>query len=1505
VVPIYNILYVDDEQSLLEIGKLFLEEGGLFTVDIITSARAALALMETKTYDAIVSDYQMPFMDGIGLLKTVRSLGNTIPFILFTGRGREEIVIQALNEGANFYLQKGGDPDAQFAELSHKIQTAIEHHRAAEKIQSLNRLYSVLSATSKAIFHIRTASDFFPEICRILVETGGFRMAWIGLADPYHCSIPPVAHAGHVDGYLDDINISTEDVPRGRGPTGTAYREGKYYFSNDIERDPRMEPWRENALKRGYRSNAAFPFALGTKNAGVLSLYAPVPGFFDPQVIELLQELAVDIAFALRTIDDRSARIEADTALRKTEEKIRESEEFLRTVITEAREGIVVYDRDLRILLWNRSMEELTGMPAEAVLGRPTIELFPFLKEQGIDVLMKKALAGTAAESDDIRFHISSTGKKGWSKGIYSPNRDAYGSIIGVIGIVRDITARKTAEYALQKSEQRYRNIVEDQTEFISRFLPDGTHVFVNEAYCRYFGVNRDGILGHRFLPEIPAGDQTRVNQFFRSLTPDHPVDSIEHRILMPDGSVRWQRWSDRAIFDASGKLIEYQSVGRDITERKRAEEALQKSEGNYRGVIENLQDVFYRADTAGNITMVSPSVTDVFGYGSAEEVIGLNLARDFYKDPANRRNFLDAINKTGSVKNFEAALKKKDGSTVIVSTSAHYYRDPDGSILGIEGIAKDITEQKQAEEALWQEQLFSSSVLDSLPGIFYLYSYPECRLLLWNRQHETIFGFTPEEMKGRHITDWHVPEGREAVMNAIEMVMQKGQASMDAFLVAKDGRHIPFFLTGVRFESRGQSYLMGVGTDITGRRQAEDALRSAYEQIAASEEELRAQFEELKKAEDALRESERKFQGIVKGSPIPQFVIDNNHRVVSWNRALEEYSGVKAKDVLGTTRAWKAFYDHERPVLSNLLVDDNKKKIAELYAGKFRESRYVEDAYEVADFFPRMGEQGTWLYFTASALKDSAGNIVGAVETLEDITDRRRAEDALRASFEQITASEEELRAQFEELKKSEDKLRKSEEKYRNILENIQDVYYRSDTAGNLIDASPSALALFGYESFDEIIGKPIADTFYLNKDERNKFLTLLKKTGSVQDYEIQLRKKDGTPVVVSTASHFYLGARGEVAGIEGIFRDITEKKRMERDLLDSARRLSEIISFLPDATFAIDRDGTVIAWNRAMEEMTGIPAGQILGQGNYVYAVPFYGTRRPLLIDLVFSPTEEVVKNYTFVEVNGKVLTAETTNATPRGKEAILWGKAAPLYDRQGNVTGALESIRDITDRRRGEEALAAANRKLKLLSGITRHDISNQLTTLRGHISYVKKTNPDNVTGDHLRKIAAAAQHIASMIRFTREYEEIGASAPVWQNCHTLVDTAVSQVQVGKIAIINEIPAGDELFADPMIVRVFANLTDNAVRHGGKITAIRFFSQTCADGQLIVCEDNGDGIPSDEKEQIFVQGFGKNTGMGLFLAREILAITDSTIRESGEPGKGTRFEILVPRGSYRVQG
>jgi signal transduction histidine kinase len=156
---------------------------------------------------------------------------------------------------------------------------------------------------------------------------------------------------------------------------------------------------------------------------------------------------------------------------------------------------------------------------------------------------------------------------------------------------------------------------------------------------------------------------------------------------------------------------------------------------------------------------------------------------------------------------------------------------------------------------------------------------------------------------------------------------------------------------------------------------------------------------------------------------------------------------------------------------------------------------------------------------------------------------------------------------------------------------------------------------------------------------------------------------------------------------------------------------------------------------------------------------------------------------------------------------------------------------------------------------------------------------------------------------MLKFTKEYEKIGVNAPAWQDCSTLVDSAAKEAPLGQIMVKNELPAGAEVYADPLVARVFYNLMDNAIRYGGKITTIRFSVEGRDGDHIVVCEDDGMGVPAEEKEKIFERGFGKNTGLGLTLSKEILSITGITIRENGEPGKGARFEMTVPKGAYRL--
>ncbi|MDP3396544.1 MAG: PAS domain S-box protein [Methanoregula sp.] len=350
--------------------------------------------------------------------------------------------------------------------------------------------------------------------------------------------------------------------------------------------------------------------------------------------------------------------------------------------------------------------------------------------------------------------------------------------------------------------------------------------------------------------------------------------------------------------------------------------------------------------------------------------------------------------------------------------------------------------------------------------------------------------------------------------------------------------------------------------------------------------------------------------------------------------------------------------------------------------------------------------------------------------------------------------------------------------------------------------------------------------------------------------------------------------------------FIDLTERKVAEAALKESEERLRTIILSMQFGIVIIDaQTHTILEANDKALEMIGGTSESVAGSVCHRFICP---------AELGKCPVTDLGQN---IDSSERVLLNLRGEKLPILKSVIritLGGKDV-----------LIESFIDITERKKAEEALALASKKLALLSGITRHDINNQLTILMGYLIILQKKQPDPSFSDYFQKVSTAAQRISSMIEFTKEYEKIGVKAPAWQDCRILVDTAVKQAPLGQVVVKNDLPTGAELFADPLIVKVFYNLMDNAVRYGGKITTIRFFVQEHEGNHVVICEDDGDGVVAQEKEKIFQRGFGKNTGLGLALSKEILEITGISIAENGEPGKGARFEMVVPKGAWRMTG
>ena len=210
--------------------------------------------------------------------------------------------------------------------------------------------------------------------------------------------------------------------------------------------------------------------------------------------------------------------------------------------------------------------------------------------------------------------------------------------------------------------------------------------------------------------------------------------------------------------------------------------------------------------------------------------------------------------------------------------------------------------------------------------------------------------------------------------------------------------------------------------------------------------------------------------------------------------------------------------------------------------------------------------------------------------------------------------------------------------------------------------------------------------------------------------------------------------------------------------------------------------------------------------------------------------------------------------------------------------------------------------ANQKLTLLSQITRHDISNRVFALLVELDAIKDIAGDGPITKHLEILEKTTLSIQDQIAFTRDYQEIGSQIPMWYPVAPIVRDAARQLDDGTAEVTVDLDRL-EIFADPMIGKVFYNLIHNALRHGGKVTRIAFSYRLSDSALIIICEDNGMGIPADEKQHIFTKGFGRDSGLGLFLIREILSITGVSIKETGTEGNGARFEITVPPGDYRI--
>lgn len=318
-------------------------------------------------------------------------------------------------------------------------------------------------------------------------------------------------------------------------------------------------------------------------------------------------------------------------------------------------------------------------------------------------------------------------------------------SPVSLYGVLIDMTDRKITEKELLESKERYKTLVEQQTEMITRWKPDGTFTYVNDVYCNFFGKTKDELIGKRYIPQMPVEDLERFSKFFMSLDMNNPVGQFTHRLIKPDGEIRWLRWTDTAIFDDEGSIIEYQTVGRDITARKRAEVALKESEQQLQLIFENAPIGMALTDLSKSFIKVNKAYSDIIGY-SKKELLNMTYEEITHPDDAEMEKEIleQTINGTGNNFHYEKRYIHKNGKTVYVDLRLNVLRDTLGKPYQQIAQVVDITERIISEQKLKQTQARLTAVLNNLPNVA-IYEYGE-EINFVSENIMDILGYPAEE---------------------------------------------------------------------------------------------------------------------------------------------------------------------------------------------------------------------------------------------------------------------------------------------------------------------------------------------------------------------------------------------------------------------------------------------------------------------------------------------------------------------------------------------------------------------------------------------------------------------------------------------------------------------------------------------------------------------------------------------------------------------------------------
>jgi PAS domain S-box-containing protein len=1022
-------------------------------------------------------------------------------------------------------------------------------------------------------------------------------------------------------------------------------------------------------------------------------------------------------------------------------------------------------------------------------------------------------------------------------------------------GINQMLDTIEQSQTALRESEEQYRNLVERANDGIV-IIQDDQVRYANRRVIELWGGTEAQVIGTPFTSHIAPASLSVISERYQRRMAGEEVASIYEAVLQRQDGTPVSAELSTGLITYQGKPVDLVII-RDLTERKRAETVLRESEQRYRVLFEGAPMIVYALDSAGRFTALNPAFERVTGWARAEW-LGRSFAEIVPPQdlPEMQQVFQNAL--SGELPKYaERHILSKTGAILTVDLLGLPRMEND-QIVGVTGFALDITERKRAEQSLREsEERWRTYVEQANDLIFALDA--SGRLTLANRALCAALGYTAEELVGKSPLEFIAPEARAAAMTALTRVFNGEDVDyFEAEVIARDQQSIAL--------------------EIRGRKLLQDGKIAGTFHIARD-------ISERKRAEEALRTSEENYRHLFENATIGIFHSLPEGRFLRVNPALARMLGYASPEEMVALVT---------NISTQIYVDSRRR--GELYATTLEQSDwvYAENRYRRKD--------GGIITANLSVRKvlDAKGAVAYLEGLVEDITERKRVEDALR----------------------------ESEEKYRALVENVNEVIYTQDLAGRFTYVSPVVTRLSAYTP-DDLIGMNFGE--FVHPDDLPGLLESLSQTmrGEIAPFEYRIFDKNGEVRYIRTSSRLIV-KEGVAVGLTGVMTDLTERKRAEAELAQSLSLLEAAFDSTADGLLVVDSHGKITQSNRKFAEMWRI-APEIVTTGEDEKLLAF-------VLEQLNEPDEFVRK----VRELYAQPEAESFDVL-RFKDGRVFERYSQPHHLGKQIVGRVWSFRDVTARQRAQAALEEYSERLEQmveartrelrdaqeqlvrqerlavlgqLAGGIAHELRSPLGAIKNAAYYfkmvVENPSPDarEMMGILDQQIDVSARIIGSLLDFARP--QIPNLQPA--QLARVIEAAICQCTIPQnIALVwqaDESLSSIRVDAGQMQL-VFSNLITNAVQampEGGRLTiavqpdGARQTSEVFQDWRSLTVSfsDTGVGIPAEALDKVFQPLYttkAKGIGLGLALSRIIVEAHSGTIAVTSEVGKGTTFTVDLP--------